>query len=327
MPDGGRAGGLFAVLLLAFLTVPPATSAQLPAQVSIAWRDEASCPRPLRLSLESEVARLLGPSAQKVEPSAFEAHVERLEAGVALPYRLTLEVRSNTHRAERQMDLASCAEAQDAAALLIATAIDPEAVMRTSAEAPPPEPPEVPRPRPPSLVPHRWSLVARGLFDAFALPGATAGPSVGVLLARPRFRVWSEARYLFARRTEQRAASSLQADADLFALAVGTAYVWPFGALVVGPGAELELGALRARGHGGGNQAASLHDASPWGLLDLGGVAGYGVHRRVGLELSMFAGLPLFRPQLAVRGEREFYTTAALTIRVAVGVRISLGSR
>ncbi|MDB4985391.1 MAG: hypothetical protein JWN04_569, partial [Myxococcaceae bacterium] len=327
MPDGGRAGGLFAFLLLVSVTA----HAQLPEQVAIEWKDDASCPRPLRLSLESEIARLLGPSSQNVEPSEFEAHIERLDDHATAPYRLTLQVSSETHRAERQMELSSCAEAQDAAALLIATAIDPEAVLRAS--APVPKPPEPSSQREPPVQPHAWSLVARGLFDLFALPHPSGGPAVGVLLQRARFRAWGEARYLFARRvssppgdSSKTSRSPLHADVDLFSAVAGGAYVWPFGAWVVGPAAELELGALRSRGLGDGDGAPGLHRAAPWVAADIGAVAGYGVHRRVGLELSAFAGLPLSYPRLAVREEAAFYTTAPVTMRVAVGVRVSLGS-
>ena len=340
-----------ALLLCVFAQV---ASAQLPEQVTIAWQDEASCPRPLRLSLESEVARLLGPRARDAAPTTFDVRVDRLAAPSVSPYRLTLSVRSTTHLGEREVELASCAEAQEAAALLIATAIDPDAVMRakppepqpaepppavpTSAEPKPaePEPATKPErspqpdaatdPRPGPARPSAWSLTARGLLDLFSLPKPSGGPALGVLFSGSRYRLWSEARYLWARRAEAHDGSAA-ADVDLFAAALGGAYVWPFGELVVGPSIELELGALRARGLNAGMGTTPHTQAALWGATDIGAVAGYGVHRRVGLELSMYAGIPMSRPGLALRDENPFYTTAPVTMRVAVGLRVSLGSR
>lgn len=370
MLDGGRAGGShsfskplpfapLALLLSLICAFAHAAHAQLPEQVIIAWEDEASCPRPLRLSLESEVARLLGPRARDATPASFDLHIQRLSPAALSPYRLTLTVRSAVQRAEREVELASCAEAQEAAPLLIATAIDPDAALRAtppepkSAEPTPAEPkpaeskPGAPPAEPALLAepdrararePERdskgagwsaWSVTARGLFDLFSLPKPSGGPALGALFSRSRYRLWSEARYLVARRAEAHDGSAA-AKVDLFAAALGGAYVWPFGELVVGPSIELELGALHARGLRTA-VASPSSQVGPWAAADLGAVAGYGVHRRVGLELSVYAGIPLRRPRLALRDENRdenpFYTTAAMTMRVAVGLRVSLGSR
>jgi hypothetical protein len=299
-------------------------SAQLPEHVEISWDDDGSCPRPLRLSLESEIARILGPGARTIPPARFEVRVVRRSDGGAQPYQLTLSVQRAAFRGQRELAFASCSDSQDAAALLIATAIDPTAVMRTPPrESPPPREPAAP-PRP-VVAPHPWSLLARGLFDVSSLPAVSAGLEAGVLHARARYRLWSEARYLFAQKTE-RTGSGVAADVDLFAAAAGGAYVWPFGALVVGPAAELELGVLRGQGAAVRDGLTPQNQVGPWGALHAGGIAGIAVHRRVGLELSLFGGLPLWRPQLAVRGDGAFYTTRAATMRVAVGVRVSLGS-
>ena len=333
-----------ALVLLCVCVLARRAHAQLPEQVVIEWSDDASCPRPLRISLESEIARLLGPRAStNPEPLAFEVHIERTSENLARPYLLSLSVRRAGQRAERQVELTSCAEAQDAAALLIATAIDPDAALRAPPTAPPaappaavadrPEPAKPANPEPeshaPAVKPQRWSLLARALFDLSSLPHPTGGGSAGALYARERVRVWAEARYLFARRISANVpGSSLGADVDLFGAAVGGSYVWPFGQLVLGPAAELELGALRARGARGSaaGSAKTLSGVGPWGAAELGAIAGYGVDRRVGLELALYMGLPLRRPRLALRDEPAFYTTYPVTMRVAVGLRVSLGS-
>jgi hypothetical protein len=206
----------------------------------------------------------------------------------------------------------------------------PAALPAAAADEPEPAKPKSPEPesRAPPVEPQPWSLLARALFDLQSLPHPTAGGSAGALYARERVRVWAEARYLFARhRSAKVPGSALGAEVDLFGAALGGSYVWPLGQLVLGPAAELELGALRARGTGGSASAKTLSGVGPWGAAELGAIAGYGVDRRVGLELALYMGLPLRRPRLALREEPAFYTTSPVTMRVAVGLRVSLGSR
>jgi hypothetical protein len=297
-------GGLLACLMLA----APAR-ADLPPEVSIRW--SGACPRPF--ALEAEVSQLLGGKRPQLPVTEFEVDVDEERAG----YELTLDVNSSESKAERTVQLATCQEAQDAAVLLIATAIDPDAVLRVQKPSPPPPPPPPEPPKPPraKAPPHRWSLTLRGMFDWQSLPGPTLGPSLGGLWQDARWRAWVDLRYLPAR-TEK--AEDVSARVDLFAGALGSAYVWAWDPFVFGPALELELGALRARG--------LQNDAGPWGSVQIGGLAAWRATQRFGLELSMFAGVPLWRPRLSAGDADPFYTTAPATIRLALGVRVSLGS-
>ncbi len=303
-------GGLLAILLLA-----GSARADLPPEVSIRW--SGACPRPF--GLEAEVSQLLGGKRPQLAKTEFEVEVDEERGG----YELALEVDSAASKAERTVRVATCQEAQDAAVLLIATAIDPDAVLRVQKPPPPPPPPQPPEPPQPKAPPYRWSVVLRGTFDLQSLPGPTVGPSFGGLWQDRRWRAWVDVRYLAGRTASARDAD-VEARLDLFAASLGGAQVWTWGPVVLGPALELEAGALRARDVRG--QVRSKNDSGPWGSVQLGAIAAYRATERIGAELGVFAGVPLWRPELSAGGVGAFYTTASVTMRLALGIRVSLGS-
>jgi hypothetical protein len=67
-------------------------------------------------------------------------------------------------------------------------------------------------------------------------------------------------------------------------------------------------------------------DRTRWGSILFGAVAAYAVDRRVGLEAGLFASVPVEHPALAVGTDAAFYTTAPIAMRLALGLRLSLGS-
>jgi len=332
MPDGGRAAGLgrwtVALWMCAWLFSFPA-SAQLPSQISIDWTGTQLCPR--SLGLEAEVARLLGPAPPVDEPTRFVARVDELADRSVNYYRLSLTVSSESRHAERSVELATCSDVADAAALLIASAIDPNAVLRAK---PPPPPPPPPPAEPASeaeparaVVTAPWSLRALGQLDSGTLPGVTGGPIMGALFQYDRYRAWLDARYLFARSTEE--GKPVRCELDSFSAALGAAYVWPLGAFVVGPALEAEVGRLRSDCRD--SAAVQGTDASTaMGVVSFGAVAAYAVDRRVGIELGLFAGVPLYPATLQVfpadPQAEPLYTTDPITLRLALGLRVSLGS-
>jgi hypothetical protein len=312
-----RVAKLLGGCLVAFLTLAGSVRADLPPEVSIRW--SGACPRPF--GLEAEVSQLLGGKRPQLAATAFEVEVDAEREG----YELTLEVESAGTKAERTVRLPSCREAQDAAVLLIATAIDPDAVLRVQTPPPPPPPPTPPAPvLPKQKVPaHRWSLWLRGLFDLQSLPGPTLGPTVGGLYQDAHWRAWADLRYLPAR-TARAGEADARARVDLFAAALGGSYAWAWGPFVFGPALEVEAGVLRARDVRG--LTSSENASSPWGSVQLGGLAGWGATRRLGLELGLFAGVPMRRPALSAGGLPRFYETEPVTMRLALAVRVSLGS-
>lgn len=304
---GARWIGLFVLTLLLAVSA----RADLPRQIAIRWSAPSSCPEPP--SLERDVERLLGPGVG-LPPTRFVAEVVQLSPRA---FELTLHVESGDRTAHRTVQLASCGEVHEAAALLIATALDPTLALRAEEPQATPEPPRRPR------VPLQWSLAARGLLDARSLPALSGGPSAGLGLRRDQLRIWSEGRYLFGRRARDESAGSTT-QIDLFAGALGGALTWSAGKTAIGPGLEAEVGMMRGRRS---TRVADEERARALWITGLAGaIAELKLTERLAFELTMFMGAPFRRVRFALRGEDPFYITRPWTFRLALGVRFSLGS-
>ena len=249
-------------------------------------------------------------------PTRFEARVAELAPE---GYQLDLVMRGSPHRGQRTVRLASCAEVEEAAALLIATALDPALALREDDAVS--EPADVPRAAPrrrPSV-----SLGVRGLLDTRSLPDASGGIGAGLQLSFEHLWLWADARYFFPARARDTQLESETA-IDLIAGALGVALTWSLGALSLGPALEAEAGMLRGKTSG----VEQPERAQVLWVSGLGGaLASYTLHERVSVSLTMLGGAPFVRPRFALRDEEPFYATRAWTFRLALGVRVSLGSR
>ena len=159
------------------------------------WTAPPDCPA--IAEVEADVERLLGGAPlDHVWPDALEAEgsVTRARAG----WRVRVVTITADGRSERRLTGASCREAAQAAALLVAVAIDPSAGADLGVDAaavgPPPAEPEplapAPAPPPPRSVaaprvavemhvepgsPVRVDVRAAGMVQAGALPAPTPG--------------------------------------------------------------------------------------------------------------------------------------------------------
>jgi hypothetical protein len=138
-----RGIGLGALALVA--TAPlGAARAEVP-RLSLRWSAPPGCPSEARVV--SEVDRLLGKSAARPrEPLRVSAMIDEDPPG---RFRVSLETRGEGGPRLRVLHASSCQALADAAAVIIALAIDPEAV----AAAPEPPPPALPPSPPPALPP------------------------------------------------------------------------------------------------------------------------------------------------------------------------------
>jgi len=302
------------ILLCLALFAPASTRAQLPPRISLDVSAPASCPHtPL---LEADVARLVGSEVGEVEPTEVMLSLTH-EGGEAHALGLTIVTRDE--RYERHMRLPTCAEAREAAALLIASALRPDLLLSLpEAPAPVREEPPTERRAPRLGV---W-LGLGGLLDARSLPGPSGGPSLGVGLSRRALRTSLDARTLLARRSDD-PTSRFTALIDLFAGALGVAWLMQLGALRVGPAAALELGVLRARGSG---ERAPRDGTTFWSAAFVGAEAELPLHERLSLTLGLAVGAPLARPSFRLLDEPPFYVTSAVTGRLTLGVRLHLRS-
>ncbi|HEX5657617.1 MAG TPA: hypothetical protein VFX59_10505 [Polyangiales bacterium] len=317
----------------------------------VRWRAPESCDR---AGLDAELARL------HVAEADASVHVMQRDAA----WITTIELGNAT----RTLELASCAEAQRTAALLIATALGPAReererparvratpIVRSVALAPASEPaparepapesepartsepvatiapvaePARPEPRAapqPVRSPTRDSslrLRFGALFALGTLPGASGGPTLGLELTRGRLVGWLDARYLVARRAQD-GDSSLRADIDLVAAALGASWMWDVGPLARGPLLELEAGLLRARGQG---ERAARDARAPWLAPAFGVRADAHLYRRASASMFASGSVPLWRPGVQLGDEVAFYTTSPLAFRLGIVLRVAIDS-
>lgn len=305
-----RRSGFVAVFVWSALASTVTSEAQVPEQVSISWDGPPSCPRPP--TLEADVARRLGADAPAVEEADIEVRVREQDGG----YELSMRVAREGPNASREVQLADCAEVRRAAVLLITTALSPE--REESAANSPQAAAE------PDLPAAAWSLRAGALGDLRALPKPTLGPLLGIGYGPRSLRLWAEARYL-ARARSDRAAVSV--DIDLFAGALGAAYVWRAGPLAFGPVIEAEFGAQRVRSVGLGSAPGARW--ADWECLLFGGLLDLETRARFGVSLVALAGVPLRRAEFELdrptsTGSNLAYETRAITGRLQLVFRLLL---
>ena len=356
-PFAGCRAGLVALAL----STPLSVMAQLPEQIRIDWHDSGACARPA--TLEREIGRLLDPRPSPPRPLAFDVRVTPTTDG---GYAVNLRVDDTQRRAERNVQVATCREVEETAVLLIASAIDPMIALRSeppaadagtpppAAEVAPPapaEPPSVPAEpaarapsessqkaeqdagrvdgrssRPTRRSRSRWSLYAGGVFDAFSLPEPTAGPTLGLVLSLSRLQFWIAGQYLLAQ-TALAQMADVRSSLDLMTGAAGAAYSWELGVVRLGPTLQVESGALRIKSEG--TESVQGRTRRPWAAVLAGANLGLFPRAPVGLELNVWAGIPVRPWPLDVQGDgqRSFYTTERFTLRASLAVRISLGPR
>ena len=184
---------------------------------------------------------------------------------------------------------------------------------------PPPgpiEPAPAPR-RPPPTLPRPWALhLAIGL-EAGVLPGPSPSLELGADLPlgrRARLR-------LSAATALPREASGPLGRATLGWLTARAALVgtWAAGPFLLGPLAELEVGALGGRGAGVSNPLAGW---SAWLAVGGGAFAAVPLGSRVTLGLEASARVPLWRPAYVIEPAGEVHQAAPVVGRAALRLRL-----
>lgn len=307
-----RRSGSVAVFVWLALASTVTGEAQLPEQVSISWDGPPSCPRPR--TLDAAVGQRLGADAPATAQAEIDVRVREQDEG---GYELSLRVAREGPNAAREVQLADCSEVERAAVLLITTALSPEREDVAIAPALPTEPERA----------AAWSLRAGALGDPLTLPTATLGPSLGFGYGPRSLRVWAEARYLVAARSDRAAVS---VEIDLFAGALGAAYVWRAGRLAFGPVVEAELGAQRAQSVRRGSAAGARW--ADWECVLLGALVDWETRARFGVSLVAAAGVPLRRALFEIdrqTGPRSnvAHETPLITARLQLVFRLLLTTK
>lgn len=306
----------------AWLLLSSASSdAQVPDEITITWDGPPSCPRPV--TLEAEVGQRLGPEAHTLQATSIALSIREL---ATRGYALTLDVEGGAGPATRSVELADCAEVHRASALLIVTALVPEPApgdpvppVQERAEG---EAEVASHSSAPSAVESRpWSLRAGVLGDLQALPGRALGPTVGFGWGPRSARFWADLRYLVSEQADEVA---VPVAIDLFAGALGSAYVFRRGAFAFGPYAEAEFGGLRARSQG--SRGLDRAAWGPWASVWLGALWEVALHERLALGLGAALGVPLRRPAFYVEGARA-HETPTVSARAQLGIKLLLGTK
>ncbi len=311
-----------------------------PTAPSLAWEAPGEgCPA--AAEVERRLARLLGDdgsvvrAAARVEPSASGWRVE-----------LALEWRG--HRDTRTLEAERCDTLADATVLLVATMVDPVAVLlRTSRAAPAPvvaappspppavvapppvrtlgEPPRRPAPERRARPPRDRGLAlgVSGQLDLGSLPRVAGGVAAQLGWRWPWARLYAEAVYLPSRRVLSQAPYAHQGRVQLGAGRVGAcvrAWIRRVELPVCG---GLEVGGTRSTGFGVG---ADLGASDPW--LAVLGDAGVTVPLLPGLALLGRAGVavPVVYSEY-VFGDESLYRARPAALRGAIGFEFRWGPR
>jgi hypothetical protein len=234
---------------------------------------------------------------------------------------------------ERTVDAPTCAEAADAAALIIAMALDPaldpafvpldqtppgrasQPTASQPAAAPSPaantasEAPPVAAQAPPLRFEARATL----LVDAGALPSPAPGLGAAAGLWVGRFRFETTGAYFPAQR---RALAEGGGDIGLGVLGLDAWFAPVLRPLEIHAGLGLEAGALWGNGFGvtGARSGSTL-----WLAARLGFGAAYAITARLGALVAAHAVLPLLRDRFLL-GSAELFVPGSVSLRLAAGL-------
>lgn len=292
-----------------------------PTPFDLSWHSDADCHAPHDLA--GEVARLTRPDLRPADAWSFDVQVDRQTSGTLL---LEFSARGTESAGSRQLELGSCHEAQEAAILLIAMTLDPEAQMPpelpTAHQAPAGEQTAIKPSAEPAPGALGGSLGASLAFDPFSLQKPSAGPSIFGALSFRAVQVRLAASHLFARALDELPAGA-KGKVDLFDAALGIALRFHRRFVAFGPVAELELGAVRGRVSG---VPDARRHATLWAAVLAGLWLELPARGRVAVQLSLQGGVPLRRPRFGLAGGPVQYTAPVALLRLHLGVVFRFGS-
>jgi hypothetical protein len=339
---------LLSTLLLVTALAPPESASNTtkesttPAPVEsrpfeISWSAPKSCP-PREQAIKA-IDTLLGD---------LEPRETRVRAGVTIKQRrarfeLELMLTTQSGTGKRSLSGETCNEVVDAAALIVAIAINPKVLERAAAETSSesqgtadgtpeeavtqiePEPAEEPPPTPtPERKPRpRVAVHAAGGLGAFVLPGPTAALQLGVGVTGSHWRVDAIGSY-WTRQTQ------VVSEMVSGHFQLGYAGVRGCGVPVAGPVefpicGGLDVGAMRGEGLGEGLRVARAQNAI-WLAARAGPSVLWRTTRWLGLMLQADAVFPLLRPVFDTQPSgTEVFRAGPAGLKLLLGVEFRLG--
>jgi hypothetical protein len=182
LPTSGRAPiAALCGTLGCFIAGGSAAAEPAPLGCQLQWVAPPECPDADRV--RADIERLTG---RHLDPSLSDGITVTATVGHEAPghWAVDLVIAHGTADSnERHVEGGSCREVADAAAVIVAIALDPSHAL-AAPPPPPPPPPARPSPPPPPLPPppppripirHGWGVAAIGGIDAAALPSPAPG--------------------------------------------------------------------------------------------------------------------------------------------------------
>jgi hypothetical protein len=317
--------------------------------VDIAWEAPPECGS--RAEFVERIEALLGRPLGQVGDPDLEV-VGRI-ATEATGLLLVLEFRQPVER-ERELRASSCAELQDAAAVVLAVTIDPlvplaetptrppEAEPATEPEPEPepaPEPaleptpaPEpalepTPAPSPPAPTSRRTkseiglALRISGGIEYRALPSIAGGPALALAVWRGALRVELVGAWWLTGTSHVDTAPDVGATLSLGWVAPRVCGVARAGRVAFPLCVGVELGGMRAAAFG---TADARTRTLAWIAPEFGGAARVELSRSLALWIGVDGAIPLVRQVFTIAGLGEIHRTPPFVFQVLLGLEIRL---
>jgi hypothetical protein len=323
------------------VSVAGSSSGQSDSFLELSWRAPEECPS--QAEVEAQVAELLGGPTAAASRVKAQVHAWRGEDAL---WHVEIRTVTGSVEGERLIDGETCASIAGASALILAMAVDPEAVAAKAMEVEAPTWDPSVRPPPLSVKPQGGAVGPRLSPPLPAIPspgevippepvGTTLAPLVGLDVGTlPNVAPWFGGAVGLSRgdsRLEARLAFLPQQEKTLsdrpmtggrFDL---TAFGVTFCREVTGRAASLslcggvEVGMVRARGFGVTDPA----EANPiWLSLTPGLLGHWPLSTRLSLRLEAMAGVPLRRPGFDLEPYGEVHRASPVVGRFSVGPQL-----
>jgi hypothetical protein len=314
-----------AVLALATLGNARLVHADQAGALTFSWQAPAGCPS--RGQVSGEIARLLGGEIRVPQDGDITARAV-VEHGLTWSLAMDTELAGRPGR--RSLEAASCQDLANAAALIVALMIDPEAV---AAHATTPQPVAVP-PQPmdespatdpapesrPRAVEYLVGIHAAGSYGT--LPSLDVGLGGGIGLQGRRWR--AELRGTYGLRRDQKAMAVSPAGSygqfNFVAAALAACINLGPQGFAFGPCGDAEFGVISAKGVG---VSQSLPASTLWSALGAGGYAAVSLGHHLGLPLHVDVLAPLRRSEFVFKNEpNRVFQAPAVGVRVSAGIEL-----
>ena len=272
------------------------------ADFALEWSAPKGCPS--RAEVLARMTRLLGkPPGTAGEPAlSVRGEVSELPSQPRERFRVRLLSRTAEGPSERTVDGVSCERVTDAAVLILAMAIDAEAVAARLNAPPPPELPSrrepAPAPEPAARPLALWAR-AGALADAGALPRINPGFALGIGVSVSRVWFEAEGRKWLAQRIEAPDRPGAGGRFERQAVLLRTCFEFKAGSFSGGPCAGTTVGWMSGQGYG----ISDPEDGgSAWAEAFAGGALRQRMSELFALRVDLDAVTPLVNPRFSIGG-------------------------